>query len=88
MLKGFFDGLAEHRQKQASQRDYDYLEQTPYLHSSDYLRNLYNRSRDDDQRSQLMDYMERFDVTDKEYKGYHNLYRDINSLYSEEEEEV
>ncbi|PFJ03202.1 hypothetical protein [Priestia megaterium] len=86
MLKGFFDGLREHRQKQASKREYDYLEQTPYLHSSSYLRNLYTRSSNDDQCSQLADYMERFNVTGKEYKGYHNLYRDINSLYDEGEE--
>lgn len=86
MLKGFFDGLSEHRQKYAKQSDFDHLEHTEYLYSSDYLRSLYGRSRNEDQHYHLMNYMERFDVTDKEYKGYHNLYRDINSLYDEGEE--
>lgn len=89
MLKGFFDGLSEHRSKRAKQSEFDHLEHTEYLYSSDYLRGLYNRTSNNGQRHALMDYMDRFDVNNESYKGYSGLYNEIdNWLHPQEDEWV
>jgi len=52
-----------------------------FFHSSGYLCNLHNCSRNDNQRFQLVEYMDRVEVNAREYKGYHKWYQGIIGMY-------
>jgi hypothetical protein len=56
---------------------YEYLRHTPYLHSSDYLRELYESAHSKAEKDAIFRYIQRFDVDDEEYKGYYSLYEEI-----------
>ncbi|MGG3234656.1 hypothetical protein ABEP17_14430 [Priestia flexa] len=89
MLKGFFDAISDHRSKKAKQSEYDHLEETEYLYSSDYLSNLYKRSNNKEQCYTLLEYMDKFEVNEPCYKGYNQLYKRIdNQLHPQEEEYI
>jgi len=77
VLKGLFDGYSEHRSRHAKQADFEHLQETEYLYSSDYLQSLYGRSGSCEQKTILLDYMERFEVNDRDYEGYFTLGQDI-----------
>lgn len=89
ILQSIFQAYAEHRKKHRSIRDFEYLDHTPYLHSSDYLRELYHGADTREKKQKLFDYMERFEVDDKQYKGYYSLYHRIGKElgHIEKEEE-
>ncbi|WKU22697.1 hypothetical protein Q3A90_23435 [Priestia megaterium] len=67
MLKGLFDGYSEHRNRHAKQGEFEHLQETEYLYSSDYLNSLYERSSNHEQKSILLDYMNRFEVDHEDY---------------------
>jgi len=56
---------------------FEYLRNTPYLHSSDYLRELYQSANTKAEKNILFDYIKRFGVDDEEYKGYYSIYEQI-----------
>jgi CRISPR/Cas system-associated protein Cas5 (RAMP superfamily) len=89
VLQSIFQAYAEHRKKHRKMSEFEYLENTPYLHSSDYLRELYRGADTKEKKQKLFDYIERFEVNDKEYKGYYSLYdrigRDLGHIEEEEE---
>jgi hypothetical protein len=89
VLQSIFQAYAEHRKRHRKMREFEYLDQTPYLHSSDYLKELYRGADTKEKKQKLFDYMERFEVGSKEYKGYYSLYEQIGKElgYIEEEEE-
>lgn len=89
ILQSIFQAYAEHRKKHRSIRDFEYLDHTPYLHSSDYLRELYRGADTGEKKQKLFDYIQRFEVGNEEYKGYYSLYQQIGKDlgHIEEEEE-
>jgi len=89
ILQSIFQAYAEHRKKHRSIRDFEYLDHTPYLHSSDYLRELYHGADTGGKKQKLFDYIQRFEVGNEEYKGYYSLYQQIGKDlgHIEEEEE-
>jgi hypothetical protein len=56
---------------------FEYLRNTPYLHSSDYLRELYQSANTKAEKNILFNYIQRFGVDDEEYKGYYSIYEQI-----------
>jgi hypothetical protein len=56
---------------------FKYLQNTPYLHSSDYLRELYESANTKAEKNTIFRYIERFGVDDEEYKGYYSIYEQI-----------
>ncbi|NNU85353.1 hypothetical protein ETC05_16570 [Geobacillus sp. BMUD] len=56
---------------------FEYLRHTPYLHSSDYLRELYESANTKAEKNILFNYIKRFEVDDEEYSGYYSLYEQI-----------
>lgn|GEM_PF-1962241 len=90
ILQSIFQAYAEHRKKHRSIRDFEYLDHTPYLHSSDYLRELYHGADTREKKQKVFDYIQRFEVGNEEYKGYYSLYQQIGKELGhvkEEEEE-
>jgi hypothetical protein len=77
VLQSIFQAYAEHRKRHRKMNEFEYLENTPYLHSSDYLKGLYRGADTKEKKQKLFDYMERFEVDDKQYKGYYSLYQRI-----------
>ncbi|MGN8234445.1 hypothetical protein ACTHAL_003068 [Priestia flexa] len=77
MFKGLFDGWAQHRKQHSHDREYSYFDDTSFLHSSDHLNHMYNRASTNEQKSILLDYMERYEVDNQEYKGYWELSQQI-----------
>jgi hypothetical protein len=77
VLQTIFQTYAEHRKKHRKMSEFNYLDHTPYLHSSDYLRELYKGADTKEKKQKLFDYIERFEVASKEYKGYYSLYQRI-----------
>jgi hypothetical protein len=67
--------------------EFEYLDQTPYLHSSDYLRELYRGADTKEKKQKLFDYIERFEVDDRQYKGYYSLYEQIGKELGHIEDE-
>jgi hypothetical protein len=56
---------------------FEYLRHTPYLHSSDYLRELYQSATTKAEKNILFNYIKRFEVDDEEYSGYYSIYEQI-----------
>jgi hypothetical protein len=56
---------------------FEYLRHTPYLHSSDYLRELYESAHSKAEKDAIFRYIQRFDVDSEEYKGYYSIYEEI-----------
>jgi t-SNARE complex subunit (syntaxin) len=77
VFRTIFQTYAEHRKKHRKMSEFEYLDHTPYLHSSDYLRELYRGADTKEKKQKLFDYIQRFEVSDKEYKGYYSLYEQI-----------
>ena len=66
---------------------YDYLYYTPYLHSSEYLSNLYRQTNSSIGLEAIQDYMKRHKVyNDDTYKGYYWLSKQIAHDLEEDEE--
>jgi hypothetical protein len=76
-LRSIFQAYAEYRKRHRKMNEFEYLENTSYLHSSDYLKELYRGADTKEKKQKLFDYMERFEVDDKQYKGYYSLYEQI-----------
>jgi hypothetical protein len=77
VFQSIFQAYAEHRKRHRKMSEFEYLDQTPYLHSSDYLRELYRGADTKEKKQKLLDYIERFEVDDRQYKGYYSLYEQI-----------
>jgi hypothetical protein len=90
VFRTIFQTYAEHRKKHRKMRDFEYLDHTPYLHSSDYLKELYYGADTKEKKQKLFDYIERFEVDSGEYKGYYSLYQQIGKElgYIDDEEYI
>jgi hypothetical protein len=77
VLQSIFQAYAEYRKRHRKMNEFEYLEQTLYLHSSGYLRELYYGADTKEKKQKLFDYIQRFEVNDKEFKGYYSLYERI-----------
>jgi CRISPR/Cas system-associated protein Cas5 (RAMP superfamily) len=92
VLQSIFQAYAEHRKRHQKMREFEYLDQTPYLHSSDYLRELYRGADTKEKKQKLFDYIQRFEVNDKEYRGYYSLYerigKELGHIEDEKEEYI
>jgi hypothetical protein len=77
VLQSILQAYVEHRKRHRKMNEFEYLEQTPYLHSSDYLKELYRGADSKEKKQKLFDYIQRFEVNDKEYRGYYSLYEQI-----------
>jgi hypothetical protein len=89
VLRSIFQAYAEYRKRHRKMNEFEYLDQTPYLHSSDYLKELYRGADTKEKKQKLFDYIQRFEVNDKEYRGYYSLYEQIGKElgHIEDEEE-
>jgi hypothetical protein len=56
---------------------FEYLRNTPYLHSSAYLRELYESAHSKSEKDAIFRYIQRFNVDSEEYKGYYSIYEEI-----------
>ena len=56
---------------------FEYLRHTPYLHSSDYLRELYESAHSKAEKDAIFRYIQRFEVDDEKYSGYYSIYEQI-----------
>jgi hypothetical protein len=86
-LQSIFQAYSEYRKWHRKMNEFEYLESTPYLHSSDYLKELYRGADTKEKKQKLFDYMERFEVNDKQYKGYYSLYQQIGKELGHIEDE-
>jgi hypothetical protein len=77
VLQSIFQAYAEHRKRHRKMNEFEYLDQTPHLHSSDYLRDLYRGADTKEKKQKLFDYIHRFEVNDKEFRGYYSIYEQI-----------
>lgn len=69
ILFGVHDGMKEAgKKKKPGEWEYENLEHTPFLHSSDYLNELYEDAQYNWQRDAVKDHMERHDVLGKGYR--------------------
>jgi hypothetical protein len=89
-LRSIFQAYAEYRKRHRKMNEFEYLDQTMYLHSSEYLRELYRGADTKEKKQKLFDYIQRFEVNDKEFKGYYSLYEQIGRElgYIEDEEYI
>jgi thioredoxin-related protein len=89
-LRSIFQAYAEYRKRHRKMNEFEYLDPTPYLHSSEYLRELYRGADTNEKKQKLLDYIQRFEVNDKEFKGYYSLYEQIGRElgYIEDEEYI
>jgi t-SNARE complex subunit (syntaxin) len=91
-LQSIFQAYAEHRKRHRKMSEFEYLQDTTYLHSSDYLRELYRGADTKEKKQKLFDYIQRFEVNDKEYRGYYSLYeqigRELGHIEDEKEEYI
>jgi CRISPR/Cas system-associated protein Cas5 (RAMP superfamily) len=87
VLYSIFQAYAEHRKRHRKKSEFEYLENTSYLHSSDYLRELYRGADTKEKKQKLFDYIQRFEVNDKEYRGYYSLYEQIGKELGHIEDE-
>jgi hypothetical protein len=89
VLQSIFQAYAKHRKQHRKMNEFEYLDQTPYLHSSDYLKELYRGADTKEKKQKLFDYIQRFEVNDKECRGYYSLYEQIGKElgHIEDEEE-
>jgi hypothetical protein len=87
VFQSIFQAYAGHRKRHRKMSEFEYLDQTPFLHSSDYLRELYRGADTKEKKQKLFDYMERFEVGSKEYKGYYSLYEQIGKELGHIEDE-
>jgi hypothetical protein len=87
VLQSIFQAYTEHRKRHRKMNEFEYLDQTPYLYSSDYLRELYRGADTKEKKQKLFNYMERFEVDDKQYKGYYSLYQQIGKELGHIEDE-
>jgi hypothetical protein len=89
VFQSIFQAYAQYRNRHRKMNEFEYLDQTPYLHSSDYLRELYRGADTKEKKQKLFDYIQRFEVNDKEFKGYYSLYERIGKElgYIEDEKE-
>jgi N-glycosylase/DNA lyase len=78
------------RKKRKDMREFQHLDYTPFLHSSGYLRELYQGADTKEKKQKIFDYIQRFKVDDEEYKGYYSLYEQIGKDlgYFEDEEYI
>jgi hypothetical protein len=92
VFQSIFQAYAEHRKRHRKMNEFEYLDQTPYLHSSDYLKELYRGADTKEKKQKLFDYIERFEVGSREYKGYYSLYqrigRELGHIEDEKEEYI
>jgi hypothetical protein len=86
-LRSIFQAYAEYRKRHRKMNEFEYLDQTMYLHSSDYLRELYRGADTKEKKQKLFDYMERFEVNDEQYKGYYSLCQQIGKELGHIEDE-
>ncbi|QXJ39615.1 hypothetical protein BV455_02981 [Parageobacillus caldoxylosilyticus] len=87
VLQSIFQAYAEHRRRHRKTNEFEYLDQTPYLHSSDYLKELYYGADTKEKKQKLFDYIQRFEVNDKEFRGYYSLYEQIGKELGHIEDE-
>ncbi|WP_233253063.1 MULTISPECIES: hypothetical protein [unclassified Geobacillus] len=89
-LRSIFQAYTEYRKRHRKINEFEYLESTPYLHSSDYLKELYRGADTKEKKQKLFDYIQRFEVNDKEYRGYYSLYEQIGRElgYIEDDDEM
>jgi CRISPR/Cas system-associated protein Cas5 (RAMP superfamily) len=87
VLQSIFQAYAEHWKRHRKMNEFEYLENTPYLHSSDYLKELYRGADTKEKKQKLFDYIQRFEVNDKEYRGYYSLYEQIGKELGHIEDE-
>jgi hypothetical protein len=87
VLRSIFQAYAEHRKKHRKMSEFEYLDHTPYLHSSGYLRELHSGADTKEKKQKLFDYIQRFEVNDKEYRGYYSLYEQIGKELGHIEDE-
>jgi CRISPR/Cas system-associated protein Cas5 (RAMP superfamily) len=91
-LRSIFQAYAEYRKRHRKMNEFEYLDQTPYLHSSDYLKELYRGADTKEKKQKLFDYIQRFEVNDKEFKGYYSLYerigKELGHIEDEKEEYI
>ncbi|NUK31001.1 hypothetical protein HT574_13165 [Parageobacillus sp. VR-IP] len=91
-LRSIFQAYAEYRKRHRKMNEFEYLDRTPYLHSSDYLRELYRGADTKEKKQKLFDYIQRFEVNDKEFKGYYSLYerigRELGHIEDDKEEYI
>lgn len=66
---------------------FEYLRHTPYLHSSAYLRELYESAHSKSEKEAIFRYIQRFEVDDEEYKGYYSIYEEIGKELGHIEDE-
>jgi hypothetical protein len=92
VFQSIFQAYAQYRNRHRKMNEFEYLDQTPYLHSSDYLRELYRGADTKEKKQKLFDYIQRFEVNDKEYRGYYSLYerigRELGYIEDEKEEYI
>lgn len=72
MLRGLVEGLLGGHQKKVETYKYESLSTTPYLHSPEYLGELY-RGGNKEQKELVYDHMLRYQVIDEEFDGYLKL---------------
>lgn len=77
MIKGFIDGLPLHKKQR--QHEYDMLTKTPYLYSSDFLKEMYENSRKKEEHECILGHM--YNHNTKGIEGYDKLEREIIDRY-------
>ncbi|WP_163538337.1 hypothetical protein [Gracilibacillus sp. YIM 98692] len=76
-LESVFSGINNAKREQREDSQYERLEDTPFLYSSEELREL-SKSANKDQKASIYRHMVDFDVhDDEELTGYYDLSRDL-----------
>jgi hypothetical protein len=72
LLQALFAGYKAANEEKIKQREYDHLLYTPFLHSPEYLKDLYNQADNIDQEDCVIDHINRHKVY--EVGAYGKLY--------------
>jgi hypothetical protein len=62
ILQALFAGYKEANKDKIKQREYDNLIHTPFLHSPEYLKELYSDADNEDQEDYIIDHINRHKV--------------------------
>lgn len=75
LLSAIFAGMRDSREKKAKQQEYENLLSTPYLHSSQFLNDLYLSADTKAQKEAIIEHINRFQAYEVEsYMDIHEKY--------------
>lgn len=74
ILAAVFQGYRSVKKDEIKHKEYEWLQETPYLHSSQYLKDLYKQASNKEQEDLIIDHINRFKVY--EIGNYTDIYDD------------